>query len=74
MTNKWPHIQLLKKKEYAATEESEGKIRLTQGFQIIAQIVAYCLDKGRLSDPSDNENYDMQSIHYGLQLCICDDN
>lgn len=35
--------------------------------------MAYCPDKGRLSDPSEDENHDMQSIHYGPQLCVCDD-
>lgn len=46
-------------KECAAAAEAEGKIRLTQGFQVIAQIMSCCIDKGRLSGPSWDESYDM---------------
>lgn len=33
----------------------KGKIRLTQWFQQIPQIMACCVDKGRLSDPNEDE-------------------
>lgn len=42
----------MKMKKWAAIEEAEGKIRLTQCFQLIAQIMICCISKGRLSGPS----------------------
>lgn len=35
----------------------KGKFRLTRWFQLIAQVMACCVDKGRLSGPSEDEKF-----------------